>query len=338
MIKEFLNKYDTIIFDMDGVVTSEQGYWDAAALTVWEYLKRNKNESINAEECMNNVKEVRKKVFCDDKLITALKEKGVNSNWDLAYVTVCLSWICGVDEDFSSVPEYVKTIPDNVINYYDEMAMECSKKTGFDYEWLKRNELMWHTVQGIFQEWYLGDEGFEKQYGYKPINPGKSGLIFKEEPLIELHALKQIMSELKALGKRLCIATGRLNNEIIPHLERWGIIEYFSDNGYSTYDYVQNGEKALGTTLTKPNPYMFLKALYGTDFDDKKIINGEYDKSKIKTTLAVGDAGADILAAQAMNADFCAVLTGVSGQRARGYFEDLKSDYILDSLADFLDK
>ena len=37
-MKEFLNKYDTVIFDLDGVITSEQCYWDAAALTVWEYL------------------------------------------------------------------------------------------------------------------------------------------------------------------------------------------------------------------------------------------------------------------------------------------------------------
>ena len=49
----------------------------------------------------------------------------------------------------------------------------------------------------------------------------------------------------------------------------------------------------------------------------------------------MGDAGADILAAQAMGADFCAVLTGIQGKKAKGYFEDMKADYILDSIADF---
>ena len=65
-------------------------------------------------------------------------------------------------------------------------------------------------------------------------------------------------------------------------------------------------------------------------------LDGGYDKAKIKTTLVVGDAGADILAAQAMGADFCAVLTGIQGERARGYFEKLGANYILKSVEDFL--
>ena len=56
----------------------------------------------------------------------------------------------------------------------------------------------------------------------------------------------------------------------------------------------------------------------------------------VNKTLVVGDAGADMLAAKAMGADFCAVLTGVSGKAARGYFEAAESEYILDSLENFL--
>ena len=33
-----LEKFDKIIFDMDGVITSEYMYWEAAALTVYELL------------------------------------------------------------------------------------------------------------------------------------------------------------------------------------------------------------------------------------------------------------------------------------------------------------
>ena len=40
-LAKFLDKYDTVIFDMDGVITSEQNYWNCAALTVWEYLNYN---------------------------------------------------------------------------------------------------------------------------------------------------------------------------------------------------------------------------------------------------------------------------------------------------------
>ena len=41
-LAKFLDKYDTVIFDMDGVITSEQNYWNCAALTVWEYLNYKK--------------------------------------------------------------------------------------------------------------------------------------------------------------------------------------------------------------------------------------------------------------------------------------------------------
>ena len=41
-------------------------------------------------------------------------------------------------------------------------------------------------------------------------------------------------------------------------------------------------------------------------------------------------------AAKAMGADFCAVLTGIQGQSARGFFEEQKAEYILNSIEDFL--
>ena len=337
MLKSFLDKYDTVIFDMDGVVTSEQAYWDAAALTVWEYLKWNKNEDINTKECMEQVADIRKKVFCNDELITVCKGKGVNSNWDLAYVTMCIAWICGVDEDdFTPVLEYAMSLSDNILDEYDEIAKQCSEKTGFDYEWLKRNGVMWKAMQDIFQEWYLGDEIFRQEYGREPKKSGKSGLLFKERPLIDINIIENVLSELSKV-KRLCVATGRVYTEINQPITDWGIKKYFAKDGLSNYNHVVEAEQELKTTLTKPHPYTFLKAMCGTDYDNKRIINGDYDKSKLKTTLVVGDAGADILAAKAMGADFCAVLTGVSGKKARGYFEELNSEYILDSIADFIE-
>jgi phosphoglycolate phosphatase-like HAD superfamily hydrolase len=101
-----------------------------------------------------------------------------------------------------------------------------------------------------------------------------------------------------------------------------------------TYTEVINAEKKLpGATLTKPNPYMFLKGMLGLDYDDGAIVNGDYDASSAAETLVVGDAGADILAARAGGMDFAAVLTGVSGQNAREYFEQQNSTYIIDDIS-----
>ncbi len=327
-MREFLNKYNTVIFDMDGVITSEEKYWDAAALTVWEYLRFCRDESISAPECMAKVREIRKIVFCDDLLIKTLKNKGVNSNWDLGYVTVLMAWILKT-EDFVKVLEYAKTLPDNIIEVYDSLARECADVTGYDYKWLCRNGLMWQTMHDIFQEWYLG----EQTWGKPVKNSGKAGLMFSEKPIVNKGKLRELLAELSTTH-RLCTGTGRPFNEMITPLNQWGVTDYFDKNGLANYDMVEVAERELGRTLTKPHPYIFLKALYGVDHDDKKIIDGEYDKSEISKALIVGDAGADILAAREMGADFCAVLTGVAGKKAKDYFQKMNAQYIIDSVLD----
>ncbi len=338
---KFLNKYDSVIFDMDGVITSEQNYWNCAALTVWEYLNRNSGKEINTSECMEKISEIRSRVFCGDELISVLKSKGVNSNWDLGYVTVLIAWICGGKDgwgDFDAVLDYAKSLSDNIIDEYDRLALECSEKTGFDYGRLRRNELMWRTMRDIFQTWFLGDMLFKERFGYKPLNEGKSGLIYMEKPLIDKNILVSML-KLLSENKRVCIGTGRPYVEMIQPITDWGIKQYFTRNGLCNYDHVVAAERALGNNaLTKPHPYMFLKALFGTDYDDKRLLDGDFDKSKVRKTLVVGDAGADILAAKSMGADFCATLTGIQGRSARGYFEDLGAAYILDSAADFLEE
>ncbi len=330
-MKCFLDKYDTVIFDMDGVITSEQNYWNCAALTVWEYMHKSR---ISAAECMDRLEEIRARVFFNDELITVLKGKGINSNWDLGYVTVLMAWICGGKDStsFAGVLDYAKKLPDNIMDVYDMLAGRCHEVTGYDYGWLCRNGLMWQTMQGLFQEWFLGDE----LCGHLPINSGKPGLLYREEPIVDKAQLVELLNELSS-KKRLCTGTGRPYVEMLQPLSDWGVKDCFAPDGLCSYDHVREAEREFDCNkLTKPHPYMFLKALYGTDYDNKKLINGEYDKTKIQRTLVVGDAGADILAAQAMGADFCAVLTGINGKSARGYFEKLNADYILDSVLDLM--
>ncbi len=340
-LAKFLDKYDTVIFDMDGVITSEQNYWNCAALTVWEYLKWNRGDKIDIKYAENNVEKIRSLVFCNDKIIEVLKAKGVNSNWDLGYVVVLLAWICGgkeYGEDFSDVLKKAEELPDNILDVYDMLAKASSEKTGFNYDWMRRNGIMWQTMRDIFQTWFLGDELFLKYFSHPPLNSGKAGLLYKEEPIVDKDKLIEILKML-CDGKRVCTGTGRPYIEMIRPIENWGIKKYFAPDGLCNYDHVVAAEKSLNSNaLTKPHPYMFLKALYGTEYEDKKLIDNEYDASKIKTTLIVGDAGADILAAQAMGADFCAVLTGIQGERARGYFEKMGADYILNSVIDFVEE
>ena len=42
-----------LYFDMDGVITSEQNYWNCAALTVGRNY--NSGQKINSADCMQNI-------------------------------------------------------------------------------------------------------------------------------------------------------------------------------------------------------------------------------------------------------------------------------------------
>jgi phosphoglycolate phosphatase-like HAD superfamily hydrolase len=91
-VPDYLGK---IIFDMDGVITEEERYWDAAALTVWEllygkhYLGLSPGGGLPAFSVIpdsRDISSIRRVIFQRDKVIALLKQKAVNSNWDLAFL------------------------------------------------------------------------------------------------------------------------------------------------------------------------------------------------------------------------------------------------------------
>lgn len=329
-LKSFLNKYDTIIFDLDGVITSENAYWDSAAATVYEKVHKDK---FSSEEIEQNIKEIRKEVFSDDLLISTLKNKGVNSNWDLSYITLGIINILG-KVDFSKCLEYAKNLPEDTFLIYKLIAENFQEKLGISD--CSRKSKFWDDLKMTFQEWYLGDEIFKDIYGYKPSKKGKSGFILNDKPVVDVVKLREVFSLLKE--KRLAVATGRPFIEAKTPLEEFGIFEYFTKDGFITFDDVLNVQKEFGIEVPKPHPYMFQKAMLGAGFPDKDILDGDFTKEQVLKTLVVGDAGSDILGAKAMGADFCAVLTGVNGKKAKDYFEEQESTYILDSILDFIEK
>lgn len=316
-------KYNTVIFDMDGVITSEQNYWNCAALTVWETLV---GDSKPYGEW--DVPKIREKVFCGDRLISLLKNKGVNSNWDLGYVVICIAKLLGTN-DFEEVHQYACGLGNNILEEYNDISKKMSDKFGGDYS---RNSGFWLHLQERFQEWFLGDDVFEKTYGKKPVFSGKPGLVHSERPLISIEKLKDVLSSLKNDGCRLTIGTGRPYYEIYYPLKDWGLLELFDKSGFITYDDVLREEKLTGENLTKPHPYMFIKARMGKDFPFKQAEGMDFSD-----TLVVGDAGADMLAAKTMGADFCAVLTGVIGKDSRKFFEKNNADYIIDDVGHILE-
>ncbi len=330
---KFLNKYDKIIFDMDGVITSEQNYWNIAALTVHELLGDRLyfgGGSVPASAC-EDLRQIRARLFDNDRFIIAAKEKGVNSNWDLCWLAFCY---LSQGRTPAEMTAHVRDGGSLAFDLYEEAAHISGRVYGLPLSETVRNGPLWRKCRDLFQEWYLGDSLYEEMWGGKAAGKGKPGMWRTEDPIVPLDGLKNLLESLYSGGKTLGIATGRNRFELTKPLESWDCLKYFDPASSVDSDYIVRGEENLRlagivASLSKPQPYMFLKALYGTDYDDLRLYRGDYDPEPIRRTLVVGDAGSDILAAKAMGADFLAVLTGVSGERARSYFEEVGAEYIL---------
>ncbi|WCN36783.1 HAD family hydrolase [Aneurinibacillus uraniidurans] len=84
--------FRTILFDVDGVLLSEERYFDASALTVWEMLYSQNYTGLTTEafepapeEAI--IRRVRAEVFDNDNVLNFVKTRGINANWDMVYLT-----------------------------------------------------------------------------------------------------------------------------------------------------------------------------------------------------------------------------------------------------------
>src|ERR1700733_819964 len=75
-----------VVLDMDGVVTSERGYWDAAACTLVEILAELgvADAAASFREALQNPMTARERL--PDSVITDVKNLSINTNWDLTFM------------------------------------------------------------------------------------------------------------------------------------------------------------------------------------------------------------------------------------------------------------
>jgi phosphoglycolate phosphatase-like HAD superfamily hydrolase len=92
--REQFHNIQTILFDMDGVVTSEEEYWLAAELTVLELLYSKQFVGLENDVLRTVLFKPGRAVsvdkFVSPKFIGMLKSNGVNSNWDLCFFSVAI--------------------------------------------------------------------------------------------------------------------------------------------------------------------------------------------------------------------------------------------------------
>ncbi len=313
--------YRKIIFDLDGVITSESAFWDAAALTTAEFMGLP----------IESPARLRETLFYNDRLIKLVKNRGVNSNWDLVYLTIAF-W----ETDAKGVYETIERIPLRDFALYHFAGERLAEKTGRPFEEVKRSGPYWLKMADSFQEWFLGSSTFE-EVNKKAAHGGREGLWTSEEPIVGRKKLEETLRFLRGKGVSLRIGTARPLPEGREPLLRWGVYDYFDEEGAITYDYIKAAQEKSGhAALGKPHPYIFLKSYLGKDFPDEVILNGTYE-ADFSDCLIVGDAGADLFAAKAMGADFAAVLTGIAGEEARPFFEENGAKYIFSDITELPD-
>lgn len=89
-----------VIFDVDGVLLSEERYFDVSALTVWEWLyspyymglANDSGLPLHGDDAW--IDAVRDRVWAGDTLLSWLKAHGINSNWEMVHAfLITASWL-----------------------------------------------------------------------------------------------------------------------------------------------------------------------------------------------------------------------------------------------------
>ncbi len=372
-----------IVLDLDGVITSEEAYWDAAGLTLHELMysphywnigaARQYHPAANAEES----RRVSRATFPEVEIL-ALKARAINSNWDTCYAAACLhlidllalspdlpallppqpwdtQWIAAFRAQMSCAEEQrgkLKQLFDifesplfhgyvglELINRFDAYASEV---LGHRIEGVfSRHSPFWPFCQDIFQEWYLGDELYTREYRHGLVQAGKPGCIHFEQPLLPKTSVRATLETLRQQGYVLGFATGRSLMEAEVPLNVQGLLSYFDEAHISTYDDVERAEawlRARGdqTLLSKPHPFPFLAAA------NPALHSGAAEQVELSLTdaragagfVVVGDSTSDILGGRAAGALTVAVLTGARTAEARALLAKSSPDFTINDITE----
>ncbi|CAM4187132.1 HAD family hydrolase [Lacicoccus alkaliphilus] len=332
-----------VIFDVDGVFLSEERCFDVSALSVHELLFNPRYLNLTQEKFKTSytdeeIAEIRSKIFLDDEILSRYKELGLNSNWDMLYITFSVIYINllkdsginisnvdlndlysvgemlgDVEPDYGKVLEFLdgdeytkETIYEGLVNYATSLKF-LNEKDDF-----RTNSTLWLLGQHVYQEWYLGSERMKDSE--LPIEGDKEGFLHQEEWLAPVDELEAMLQNLLDQDLTIGIATGRSREETLIPFEAAGLLKYFNDERISTASEVKEAEAVEGVErqLSKPHPYSYLWTLYAQDENHfEEAVKGENNSDE--KVYVVGDSVADFFCAEKMEVEFIGTLTGLTG-------------------------
>jgi phosphoglycolate phosphatase-like HAD superfamily hydrolase len=367
----------TILFDVDGVLLSEEHYFDASALTVWEMLISPNYLGLMPGEFKTDYSDeeiaaIRDTVFKEDTVLELQKSRGLNANWDMIYLTFSYQLIhllsqiketeskrieqwLSRDMDRAALLEIASVLTQYKVSFdfgkfnedygrsretkqglMDYLNILAFEKLGVETTIFSGKGVLWSVCEHASQEWYVGDEHIMASTGRPSVQLGKKGFLANETTTCPAQKMSQLFQYLIDKGISIGIGTGRPALETIQPFKHLNWLQYFDENHVVTADEVSKAEKEIpeGMSLSKPNPFTYVMALFGKNHSATECIQAKLPLENAKEVLIVGDSLADLLAAREMGCQFAAVLTGLSGQEAKRDFEENGAEWILDTVLD----
>lgn len=287
----------TILFDVDGVLLSEEHYFDASALTVWEMLISCSYLALAPEKFKTDyneteIKKIRERVFENDKVLKFMKSRGLNANWDMIYLSFSHQLIHLLsqikDTEIEKITQWLQA-PFNretlleigrVLNNYqvetdfnlfleDFARSEATKQELLSYlNELAKEKLgvettifnkgdLWSICEHVSQEWYVGDEHVLASTGRPSVQTGKKGFLANETTLAPRDEIAALFQFLTRSGYTIGIGTGRPALETIQPFQHLGWLNNFDDKRIVTADEVLAAEGELPEWKSLSKPHPY---------------------------------------------------------------------------------
>ena len=363
-----------VIFDVDGVLLSEERYFDIAALTVWEILYSPKYMGMPAEKdnfivgTVNEgrIAECRKSVWGNGTLISWLKARGINSNWDIVHAAlITIFWIMAevysarsggekvafrlesekdvqetgkilmgipVPSADKILEKWEKTVPEGIYgeDVIHTLAAAMAPSFANPDTWAELRSSFWKIHTSAFQEWYLGDDNYIRYLHKAPYSGGKPGFLDRETPLAPPSGIKNMFERLKESGYELGVATGRARIEMEVPFKTYGWYEEFESNYLATAsDAVDESKMYGGSVPDKPHPFIYLCAAYGRNKENyPAYMAGTIARGSEDEIYVCGDSFSDLLGSRAAGFRFIGVLYGAEKDKTASLFEKEGVPYV----------
>lgn len=304
----------TLVFDLDGVILSERGYWRVADATL-----RGLTEELSLRQAEPG--EDAALGLIPLAVIDGLKSRGVNSNWDLTEVMLTAILTLGFKRQ---PPETQAAIAGARADWAGQVSLwRAADWSGRDLDhlfadfWAALGERSGHDVPTAWVEFLaqrcspigqLAARQALRAAAHTRFQLELQALAPKPETVVSRNALRVALQAASGAGWILGVATGRPRGEAIGALDDLGLTDCFDPAHIVTFDEVAQAQRRIGATpLGKPHPYCLLQAAYPRERAETLCAAPRIERPWL---VYVGDAGSDLGCAQAAGAQSWMVLTG----------------------------